>query len=470
MWQRGIKVLRLRRWLGELESWYNTFGSLHFDGDPEQHVVAANRRQTGSFGTYPTPIRPVLRDFQERSERRPDAFIRYEYGKRLDESREAIAKYLHAPTSTCVFVPNATTGVNTALRNLVYHPGDVIIYFATIYGACGNCITLLTETTPVESRCVEYTYPLTDDELCARFEKIVADVKTEGKTPRIAVFDTIAALPGVRVPFERLTALCKSHSILSCIDGAHAVGHLPINLSSLDPDFFISNCHKWLSVPRGCAVFYVHERNQHLIRTTLPTSWGFTALPSEEEGGRAANPLPPSGKSAFVTNFEFVGTIDNSPYLCVPAAISWRSKIRWNGLRGEEAIFAHNQHLARRAGVIISEILGTEVMRNAPLPSFNDRVGEDRDTLGLCNFAMIRLPLSFQSVVEGDAAAAQKVAQWIVKALVEEYGTFVAIVFYVEGWWVRSSAEIYLVEEDFAWGGRVLKEVCRRVDNGEWKG
>ena len=384
----------------------------------------------------------------------------------MDQSRAAIAEYLNAPVETCVFVPNATTGVNTILRNLVYEPGDVIIYFDTIYGACGKVITLLTETTPVESRRVEYTYPVTDDELGRKFEGVIKSIKSSGKTPKIAIFDTIVSLPGVRVPFERLTALCKQHNLLSAIDGAHGAGHIPLNLSALDPDFFVSNCHKWLHVPRGCAVFYVPVRNQHLIRSTLPTSWGFEALPTKE-GGKINNPLPLTGKSKFVTNFEFVGTVDNSPYLCVPAAIEWRKKICWKGLQGEEAIFAHNQQLARRAGIIISDILGTEVMRNAPAPTAAD--DKDKDTLGACNFAMIKLPLDFQEVAGGDAATAQKVGQWIVRTEVEEYKTFVAIWFYDEAWWVRLSAEIYLVEEDFVWGGEVLREICERVRKGEWK-
>ncbi|KAI7366893.1 hypothetical protein KC336_g21261, partial [Hortaea werneckii] len=89
----------------------------------------------GSFGTYPAPIRQVLRKFQDEAEAVPDKYIRYDNPKYLDESREAVAKYLNAPTSACVFVPNATTGLNTVLRSLVFKPEDVIIYFATIYGA-----------------------------------------------------------------------------------------------------------------------------------------------------------------------------------------------------------------------------------------------------------------------------------------------------------------------------------------------
>lgn len=133
----------------------------------------------------------------------------------LDESRKAVAELLNAPVEGTVFVPNASTGTDTVLRNLVYQPGDVIIYFATIYGACGKAVNYITETTPATSRQIEYTYPLSDSELCSRFENVVKEIKAEGKKPRLAIYDTVVSQPGVRVPYERLTELCRQYGILS---------------------------------------------------------------------------------------------------------------------------------------------------------------------------------------------------------------------------------------------------------------
>jgi selenocysteine lyase/cysteine desulfurase len=206
-----------------------------------------------------------MRRFQDAAEACPDSFIRYDYPRLVDESREAMGKVdspfltnsdylltslqiLNAPAETLVFVPNATTGINTVLRNLTFESGDHILYFSTIYGACEKTVAYITETTPASSLKVSYTYPIEDAWLVDEFRAKVKEVESAGGKVKLAIFDTIVSMPGVRVPFEQLTQLCKELGVLSCIDGAHGVGHIPLDLSTLDPDFFVSNCHKCVSL------------------------------------------------------------------------------------------------------------------------------------------------------------------------------------------------------------------------------
>jgi selenocysteine lyase/cysteine desulfurase len=198
----------------------------------------------GSFGTYPAPIRTALRRFQDRAEARPDIFIRYEYPKLLDRSRALMGKYLNAPEEEIVFVPNATTGVNTVLRNLRFEKGDKIAYFATIYGACAKTVEYVCETTPAESVMVEYEYPISDEMLVERFRDTLRRVKKGRERVKVAIFDMVVSLPGVRMPFERLTEVCQAEGVLSLIDGAQGLGHIPLDLGKLRPDFFIGSCHK----------------------------------------------------------------------------------------------------------------------------------------------------------------------------------------------------------------------------------
>jgi selenocysteine lyase/cysteine desulfurase len=400
----------------------------------------------------------------------PDPFIRYEYPKLLDESRAAIAKLLRVPTETAVFVANATVGVNTVLRNIVWNADgkDEILYFSTIYGGCAKTVDYVVEDRQgiVSSRCIALSYPCEDDAIVSAFHSAVAESISEGKRPRLCLFDVVSSLPGVRFPFEAMTAACREKGILSLIDGAQGVGMVDLDLGAVDPDFFVSNCHKWLHVPRGCAVFYVPLRNQPLIRSTLPTSHGF--VPRSTAGipvPKRFNPLPPSAKSEFVNGFEFVGTVDNAPYLCVKDSIKWREEV----LGGEERIREALTAMARQGGKKAAEILGTKILDNAS------------QSLTRCSMVNVALPLAVQpgegKTLEGDVAGLPAIPQsdvsavtnWILQTLIDEHKTFVALFVYGGQWWARLSAQVFLELDDFEWAGQTLKGVCERVAKGEYK-
>ncbi|KAI9743457.1 MAG: hypothetical protein M1818_002769 [Claussenomyces sp. TS43310] len=198
----------------------------------------------GSYGAHPAFLRHAQRRFQEDADRYPDEWINRIYPELSQQSRAAAADLLHAPLNNVVLVSNATTGTNTVLRNLVFEEGDKIIYFSTTYQALINTIDYITETTPAGKDLVEFTYPISDDALLELFRQKIAEVRRKGGKPKVVLFDTIVSIPGVRMPFEKMTQICKEEGILSCVDGAHGIGAIRLDLNALDPDFFVSNCHK----------------------------------------------------------------------------------------------------------------------------------------------------------------------------------------------------------------------------------
>ncbi|KAH8744948.1 aminotransferase family protein-like protein [Hyaloscypha finlandica] len=424
----------------------------------------------GSFGTFPKVVRDRQRELQDLMEARPDTYLRYTYLELLEESRKAIAPLLGVCMDEVVFVPNATTGVNTILRNLVYQKGDVILHFATVYGACEKTIDSLCETTQVERVCIALDYPAEDEDIVCKFKNVVQNLKDARKNIKVAMFDTVLTFPGARFPWEALVKACKDLGILSLIDGAHGIGHIDLtNLGEVGPDFFTSNCYKWLFVPRGCAVLYVPLRNQHLIRTSLPTSWGFQPLAKRE--------VEPRDIKAFGELFKKVSTIDPTPYVCVQEALKFRELV----CGGEAKIREYCENVVKVGGKRMAEILRTEVMDN--------KTG----TLHRCCFVNVRLPLtvtqgapSYDNCVpfehqremansqsmEGSGyireADASKIAKWMTEKSVKEYATMIPVKFYVGQIWCRISGQIYLELEDFEWAGYRLKEMCERVSKGEF--
>lgn len=123
----------------------------------------------------------------------------------------------------------------------------MIIQFDTIYGGHEKSVKYITETTPAESVKIRYTYPVSDQWLLEAFRETIRDIRRQGKNPRLATFDTIVSMPGVRMPYEELLKICQEEKVLSFLDGAHGVGMLApkdLDLGALKPDFFVSNLHK----------------------------------------------------------------------------------------------------------------------------------------------------------------------------------------------------------------------------------
>ena len=199
-------------------------------------------------------------------------------------------------------------------------------------------------------------------------------------------------------------------------------------------------------------------RNQHLIRSTLPTSWGFKNL---DNVPNTVNPKGAFGgdiESEFVGNFEFVGTIDSSPYLCIPAAVEWRKAIG-----GEKVITEYCTKLAQDAGQMWAKELGTEVLDN------------ETKTLSQCCMSMVRLPIDVEEVMQtaekaglGKDKVGGAVTTWLHTTLSGEYGTFLQTLFYGGVWWARLSGQVYLELSDFERVTPSLKALCERVNEGEW--
>jgi len=199
----------------------------------------------GSFGAYPRLVHDAQDSYTKLAQERPDVFIVYDLPEFIDQSREAISPLVGAHVDEVVFVPNATTGVNTVLRNLEFKEHDVIVYFSTIYDSCLKTVASIAERTPVTYESILLNHPIEDAEILRRFRHRVIELKRQGRIVKVAMFDTVLTFPGARMPWEDLVVACRELGILSLIDGAHGIGHIDLtHLGKVSPDFFVSNCHK----------------------------------------------------------------------------------------------------------------------------------------------------------------------------------------------------------------------------------
>ncbi|KAF8075269.1 pyridoxal phosphate-dependent transferase [Lyophyllum atratum] len=381
----------------------------------------------GSYGATPLPVLAAINKLTLEIEGKPDLFHRLTYQPRLIDVRRRLAQLIGADVDEVVLVPNASMGINTIMRNFEWEKGDTIIGFNTTYGSVDKTLRNIGDVPPhptIKQFIIQF--PTTHSEIIRSFKEfLAAHPKAEGKKT-VVVIDSIVSNPGVLLPWKELVAICKEAGAWSVVDGAHSVGQeVDINLSEAQPDFWVSNCHKWLSAKRAAAILYVPKRNQHIVKTSLPTSHTYIS-PADRN-----NPN-------FVIQYEWNGTIDYTPYLGVAYAIDFR-----NWLGGEHKINAYCHDLALKGGKRLAEILGTQVM--------------DPDGELTLNMVNVELPLP------GHIKPTEELDLKFKKKLLEQNNIYSAHYYHNDRWWTRVSAQIWVELEDFEKLGRVWLSICDEI-------
>ncbi|KAK7063726.1 Arginase/deacetylase [Favolaschia claudopus] len=374
------------------------------------------------------------------AESNPDRWVRFTYTPRLRSACAQLAAFIGAKTEECVLVPNASHGVSTVLSNIEWQKDDIIVIYNITYNSVLSSVQYISEKAPYPTLSeIHLTFPTTPARILAQYRDHLRGLPPRKAGQRVfAIIDAIFAMPAIVMPWKEMVQICKEENVMTLIDAAHSIGQeVNLNLNEADPDFWISNCHKWLYTKRPCAVLYVPLRNQHLIRSTFPTS---------------ASYLPPADwkPSNFVTQFEWIATMDFVPFLSVEIAFEFR---QWLG--GEEKINAYCRRIAGQGQERLAQILGTSDVKLDP---------SGKMTL---NMVDVKLPLPSEI---GPKAAI--IAQMKKKLLMDRniYGQ----VYFLDtiGYMVRCSAQIWNEVNVFVFGVdlRVLTCISGWRFREAWKG
>ncbi len=139
-------------------------------------------------------------------------------------------------------------------------------------------------------------------------ERVLAAI---GPRTRLAVLDHITSPSALRLPLERLVPELARRGIPVLIDGAHALGHIDLDLAALGADWHVSNGHKWLYSPRGSAVLHTAQRVAAITQPLIKSHYVELGYP------RA---------------FDYIGTRDYTAWLSMPAALAFRRSLDAAGI------------------------------------------------------------------------------------------------------------------------------------------
>ena len=288
----------------------------------------------GSFGACPRPVFEEYQRWQRELERQPMEFLARRALDMMAEARGALADLLSCEEDEVVYFPNPTTAINMAARSLKLEPGDEILTTDHEYGAMDRTWRFICRQTGARYLRQPIPLPVTSSE--AFTETFWAGVT---ERTRVIFISHITSPTALRFPVEAICRRARQAGILCIVDGAHAPGHIPLDLTDLGADLYTGACHKWLCAPKGSAFLYARREVQERLQP-LVISWGWE---SEKPGD-----------SRFIDHHQWQGTRDLSAFLSVPAAIRFQLEHDWNSVR-------HRCHqLASRMRKQINDLTGLE--------------------------------------------------------------------------------------------------------------
>jgi len=361
----------------------------------------------GSYGATPRVVLAAQDEWRARMEAQPTRFFARELPPAIREAAAVLAGFLGAAAEDVVFVPNATTGCNAVLRSLPLAAGDEILHVSHVYNAVRNTIAYTAERAGASVTVAELPFPRPEP---AAVLKSIERAIT-GRT-RIVVMDHITSGSALVLPLEDIVKLCHAAGVPVLVDGAHGPGQVALDLPALGADWYVGNCHKWLSAPKGSGFLYARaDRRADLHPVTI--SHGY--------------------RDGFTAEFDYTGTMDSTAYLAVPAALAFFEHL------GGTALMERNRRLAAEAAKMLAIGLGTEV----------GAVPEMAGAMGL-----VRLPIDLPS----KRSEALKV-----RRALQDAGTDAPVHPQAGGLWLRLSAYAYNELSDYQRLAQVLPGVLDRL-------
>ena len=290
----------------------------------------------GSFGACPTEVLRVQSELRARLESEPVRFLVREFEPLLDEARAALAAFLGADAEDLAFVPNATAGVNTVLRALRFAPGDELLTTNHEYNASRNALDWVSSRWGTKVTVAKLPWP--NPTPAAVVEAVLAHV-----TPRtrLLLVDHISSQTALVFPLKELVQAMLKRGVETLVDGAHGPGQVPLSLRELGAGYYTGNCHKWLCAPKGAAFLHVRKDLQVGLKP-LVVSHGHNSRRQD--------------RSRFRLDFDWTGTSDPSPALCVPHALRFMGSLLpggWPALMADNRakVLAARRMLCERLGV-----------------------------------------------------------------------------------------------------------------------
>ncbi|GJL65689.1 MAG: cysteine lyase [Nitrospirales bacterium] len=175
------------------------------------------------------------------------------YRAKIQQYRETVAAFLHVSNpSSIAFVANASTANYLLLASIGWKPGDIIV------SSTHENPSIRHELLALEHQGVETKFfPPTSSP-----QEFLTSVHHALHEPRVRaiIVSHVSHVDGRIFPIAGISALAKERGKLLVVDGAQAVGHIPVNFDQLHCDAYFFSGYKWCRGPLGTGGLIISKR------------------------------------------------------------------------------------------------------------------------------------------------------------------------------------------------------------------
>ena len=277
----------------------------------------------GTLSKVPIPVRNRLRFHEEEYDRNPTKalFLSYERFWRI---QQLLAQYFGAQAEDLILRPNITQALNVFLMGIPLEEGE-FLSTSHEYGAVSNIVKLRAQR---EGR--QYREVLLENHDSTE-RQVDTIIRSLTERTRLLLVSHVITSTGALLPIERIAKETKRRGITFVVDGAHALGAIPLDFSQLDGvDCYGANLHKWMMAPKGTAFIWVPKTLQEKIQLQ-EGGWASFKTPHFLEKFNHGDPVS--------SRLFMQGCIDAAPFFAVEDLLEWRRAI------GEKKIQAYIHQL-----------------------------------------------------------------------------------------------------------------------------
>lgn len=362
----------------------------------------------GSFGATPKTVLEAVSKWHIELEKEPVEFFMSRYFDLVRQLADRLGRIIGSKGDSIVFIENATTGINTVLKSLIFDfkANDEILFTNHIYPAARNSINYFCEKTGGKAVEIFVPYPLTDTTQITDIVQKSLTAKT-----KILLIDHIFYTSGIIAPLEDIIDICRKNSTYVLVDGAHAPGMIDLKLDELQPDWYTGNCHKWMFSPKGCAFLWTRKELQNITKP-------LTISLFHNQG--------------YCKEFDWTGTKNPAVWLALNEAIDFIDSF------GLKNIQQYNHSLLIKAIEIVEEITQIEFL--TPVSSFG-------------SIAAFELPISLE--IDNETT------HFLRDIFYKEFKIEIPFIHFNDKIWFRFSSQIYNEPDDYVKLAEAVKTYCK---------